>query len=918
MGLVLDVYSAASPNGTLLGTLTDAYAKSISMELNGTGAGAFTIPRSSAQATATIIAQGNIVKARLTELSASPIFSFFMEVGRFDLISPDEAGGEALTFGGRGSLSYLHRAILWSAAYVSGQPQPIAGEWLLYSGTGGSKAGAILRWVIDEAIAAGRPQQPFPSLSTDFTATLDSSGAVWATTSGTSEMRALVGDYLDDVVDRIVGASGGLVVEMDANLLLHAWNSHGVARTSATFATGKVRLQKAINIVTALSQDIGASRLHSHELVAGDPGYYGTASLGITPVREAFAQSAGVSATALAAIGTSLLNMSSGNANSIKLGVLYGNTPLSGLYLPGPVGLGGHYWLGDTITLHTGSAAFDYNESVQKVAGISIGEDEDGTPVVEVQLGSTYSSTQFSSIAETITEVRTSISDLTNEALRYAHSLKDVKVVSVLPTLPDPTFPIGSLVVLTTDGKVYRNVAGAWTATVPSTDITGTIADAQIAALAATKLTGQITGTQITDGSVSTPKLAAFAVTAGTIAAGAITSGKLAANSVVAGNIAALAVQAGDIEANAITTGTIAAGAVSAAAIAAGAIDATKIAAGAVSTDALLVGRDSGLIDNPSFEIGAVGVASTVPGWTAVAASPGYAEIRAASAAVTGTQYVYLECGTGTTGSHVDSAIFGVATGDAVIVSAWRGSVIDTPAASVQIRWFDAAGALITTSTVQTVTSGTVAWTRIGGNAIAPALAVTAQIRLLNGTLSSAVKFDDVRVFRAGPYVNPPAQVVIDQIGITVTNGAIKVTNAGSTVIIDGTSDIFKISATGTLTNTGPADAVTFATVTLSALGTPTTTPAHICYIAPTSAPVTTTSMSVNPSLQATVMDSSWVAATSGGSPTVRAGAITVYAQVVTYLDVSGQVVVRLEVSNYYTSAQPRWCRYYVLQEAAL
>jgi hypothetical protein len=45
---------------------------------------------------------------------------------------------------------------------------------------------------------------------------------------------------------------------------------------------------------------------------------------------------------------------------------------------------------------------------------------------------------------------------------------------------------------------------------------------------------------------------------------------------------------------------------------------------------------------------------------------------------------------------------------------------------------------------------------------------------------------------------NAGATVVIDASGIAVTGGAITVTNPGSVVIIDGTSNMFKIAATGT------------------------------------------------------------------------------------------------------------------------
>lgn len=46
---------------------------------------------------------------------------------------------------------------------------------------------------------------------------------------------------------------------------------------------------------------------------------------------------------------------------------------------------------------------------------------------------------------------------------------------------------------------------------------------------------------------------------------------------------------------------------------------------------------------------------------------------------------------------------------------------------------------------------------------------------------------------------NVPGEVIIDDSGITIVNGALVVKNPGSTVIIDGTSDMHKIVATGTL-----------------------------------------------------------------------------------------------------------------------
>ena len=75
----------------------------------------------------------------------------------------------------------------------------------------------------------------------------------------------------------------------------------------------------------------------------------------------------------------------------------------------------------------------------------------------------------------------------------------------------------------------------------------------------------------------------------------------------------------------------------------------------------------------------------------------------------------------------------------------------------------------------------------------------------------------------AGPVpalVNAGGDAIITNGGIRVINGAIEVQNAGATVIIDGTSDMFKIAASGTVSAYWPASypANSQANVTLSAI----------------------------------------------------------------------------------------------------
>lgn len=53
----------------------------------------------------------------------------------------------------------------------------------------------------------------------------------------------------------------------------------------------------------------------------------------------------------------------------------------------------------------------------------------------------------------------------------FADTIRPVAIVPSLPTLPDASYPQGSLVVLTSDGKVYRNVADVWSKAVDGLDI---------------------------------------------------------------------------------------------------------------------------------------------------------------------------------------------------------------------------------------------------------------------------------------------------------------------------------------------------------------------------------------------------------------------------------------------------------------
>lgn len=119
----------------------------------------------------------------------------------------------------------------------------------------------------------------------------------------------------------------------------------------------------------------------------------------------------------------------------------------------------------------------------------------------------------------------------------------DLKPVEVLPSLPTTDNFEGRVVMLLSDGKLYRYKDGEFTAAVPTDD-----------------LTGQITSTQITDNAITTDKLSANAVSADKIQTNAVTSDKVEANAITAGKIAVGAVAADNIQSRAVSASKISVG----------------------------------------------------------------------------------------------------------------------------------------------------------------------------------------------------------------------------------------------------------------------------------------------------------------------------------------------------------------------
>jgi len=132
----------------------------------------------------------------------------------------------------------------------------------------------------------------------------------------------------------------------------------------------------------------------------------------------------------------------------------------------------------------------------------------------------TGNASEFTSAESATTEFVDSDA-FTNEVTQL-FSNANVKQIENYSSLPLTGDYVGQVIFLTSDNKLYRWTGSAWTASVPTSD-----------------LTGQITGVQITDDAVTAEKLAANSVTASAILGETITGDKITANTITGGLLAA-------------------------------------------------------------------------------------------------------------------------------------------------------------------------------------------------------------------------------------------------------------------------------------------------------------------------------------------------------------------------------------------
>ena len=100
------------------------------------------------------------------------------------------------------------------------------------------------------------------------------------------------------------------------------------------------------------------------------------------------------------------------------------------------------------------------------------------------------------------------------------------------------------------------------------------------------------------------------------------------------------------------------------------------------------------------------------------------------------------------------------------------------------------------------------------------------------------IGFDNITFREAANLANDSGTVLITSAGVTITNGALTVNNGApgvGDVIIDGSSNMFKIRYSGTLSHRlGPLATIRSTSYTLTGLGSLSTTPAHVSYVSDT------------------------------------------------------------------------------------
>jgi hypothetical protein len=422
-----DLYPRDDPkDGARLVRFTKLQSAEYRGEANGTGAGKLSL-RSTTTDAGFIDPEGNqyvrVVReddsvvdgATLSGFSELVVGGFWLTDGDYEALSTQQT--QLLTFSGPGTLGYLERAVLWSHSYlelakpgggtISGS-DPFDDIWRLdqqwdqygYSGDvadAPSLIGMLWRSLNEaQSFDAANPDgddrlaNALPDLTYDFDWTRDSSNAL--ATDWPGEFRPSVGDTLLSVVASLM--QSGLYVSMDPDtFVLSAWEkaNHGRDRTGLAWGSSVIRFQAPTdgtidtgNIKSNAVRGIVA-RIKRSILLAGGQDVYGTATEGAAIPWEGFYPSDAAESAANATIAAAQVDAINDAGDTARLRFKLGKVPTSGTYRPFEEIL-----LDDSVTVHTGTGDWDWNEAAKPVSALTIILRTGGDWDAFADLGSTY------------------------------------------------------------------------------------------------------------------------------------------------------------------------------------------------------------------------------------------------------------------------------------------------------------------------------------------------------------------------------------------------------------------------------------------------------------------------------------------------------------------------------------------------
>lgn len=256
--------------------------------------------------------------------------------------------------------------------------------------------GTILHYLYAEATSADRPIHPTPLWQVDFTATHDSDGVPWAVTDALAGMTADLGEDYWKTIQKLIG-TGVIDVEMGPDLVMHAWNApHGRDLTSMSFAADKVRFVKAVNIADELERNLVKQPVGTWAEIIGQDDTLAYAELPDAATRiprELSLKGESSDPASLEALGLAELQRQLIESDGTRFLVTTNaegddDDELNGRYLPGFEGTDhGKYWVGDVVTLHTGTADHDFENSDETVGEITIAELDNAALEITVGVG---------------------------------------------------------------------------------------------------------------------------------------------------------------------------------------------------------------------------------------------------------------------------------------------------------------------------------------------------------------------------------------------------------------------------------------------------------------------------------------------------------------------------------------------------